>query len=1079
MGSAFSAPHYKKRKNPLCSEALKFISDILGSTSFKGLICLAKKNDSVLTPICFVRQDQLIEYLSHMEIYLDSSYYISAASFKQLQRSIETIFSYNAIVIDIDCHSDTYTDADRTELIDTFIWRLQNDCLACNDLPNPNYIVKTGRGVQIWWAVTPVFAPKFVKCFSDITNHFIATLQNLVDEFPSELSDLTIDRSASTNSVGLFRLPGSVNPLTHSRVEVIPISDTRLDMPSYRDKILPYSALPTKSNPKRHAYASGLKTLVEKRIAAITKLRDMRSAPAGCELRNNFCLLYYALLKSIYDEKDVIQRLHEFNSGFKVPMTERELKSTLTSARRKDYKFRTQTIKEFLNITDDEAIAIGLYAPSPSSRNGKVDRDNNIISLYSQGIKKSEIAKKLGVSWNTVAAVIKSRRNQCVSRSSRMQALYDAGVSVAEIANQMHCSTRTVYRHISAHCDKILKNPPIYGLYFAPKEGAPVPSQSDSDISVDTAHQNAVNCKNGTIIETLKQQIPNLSSERLFEIGDLDITGLDKYLPAITRLLSFEENDVLVNALSADTALRRTEAAVIACLLDSYTRLGNLYIPENSLANQVDTFLHQHAAPIRRNLSLNRHDIAAALANLIRHKSVIRVNDMDSGTANIYLPQSYKLETNVNAAVISMIKTPKGGALSAQAEITRIAEYEVNNKLTLSSDQKNAVHMAISEPMSIVTGGPGTGKTAVLGAICSILAKSHKKVVLCAPTGKAAVRLSEATKMPASTINALILRRKINCDYLVIDETSMVSMELFAALADKVSHTARMILVGDCNQLPCIGSGNLLQELIASHKVATVRLTTVYRQTENSGINLFARQIANYQQDRTCFSHLTMSSSLSSLSGDMCFLPADDISEIKSTAISAFDDLLHVYGIPESKIQILSPTKEIAEELNYLLRDSLRNGDIDDQGRTAFYPGDRVIYCKNDYTKKLYNGMAGTVKSVGHKSVTVKYGERVVRHKLDDISNIKLAYALTVHKSQGNEYPIVIIPIHETMGNLLIRNLLYTGVTRAKAKCILIGSQVALNRALRRGVDGHRSMLATRIQSLLTNQIFTEESIIL
>nr|WP_221238538.1 ATP-dependent RecD-like DNA helicase [Roseospira visakhapatnamensis] len=381
--------------------------------------------------------------------------------------------------------------------------------------------------------------------------------------------------------------------------------------------------------------------------------------------------------------------------------------------------------------------------------------------------------------------------------------------------------------------------------------------------------------------------------------------------------------------------------------------------------------------------------------------------------------------------------------------------------LDLADSQKAAVRLALVSRVVVITGGPGVGKTTILNAILRILAAKGTRLMLCAPTGRAAKRMSEATGYEARTIHRVLevdpktggFKRgaddALDCDLLVIDETSMVDVLLMHALLRAVPDTAAVLIVGDIDQLPSVGPGQVLADIIASGAVPVVRLTEVFRQAAQSRIITTAHRI-----NEGHIPDLTRPEGES----DFYFVPADD----PETALARIVELVRAriparFGLdPIRGVQVLCPMNRGgmgARSLNIDLQAAL-NPDpparVEKFGWT-FAPGDKVMQIENDYDREVYNGDIGFIETVDADAgeLAVRFDARSVVYGLGDLDALVLAYAATIHKAQGSEYPAVIIPVMTQHYAMLQRNLLYTGVTRGRKLVVLVGQRKAVAIAVR------------------------------
>ena len=387
--------------------------------------------------------------------------------------------------------------------------------------------------------------------------------------------------------------------------------------------------------------------------------------------------------------------------------------------------------------------------------------------------------------------------------------------------------------------------------------------------------------------------------------------------------------------------------------------------------------------------------------------------------------------------------------------------------LSLAASQADAIRLALTSKAVVVTGGPGVGKTTLVNAVLRILAAKGVNMLLCAPTGRAAKRLSEATGLEARTIHRLLeadprrggFRRNgdnpLACELLVVDETSMVDVMLMQALLKAVPDTAALLLVGDVDQLPSVGPGQVLADIIASGAVPVVRLTEVFRQAARSRIVGSAHQI-----NRGAIPDLSKPEGDS----DFYFVAADD----PPSAAARIVDLVktHIprrFGLnPIRDVQVLCPMTRGAvgsRSLNIELQAALNPAGerkVERFGWT-FAPGDKVMQIENDYDKEVYNGDIGYVEDVDPEaSESMAYFDgRAVAYGFGELDALVPAYAATVHKSQGSEYPAVVIPVLTQHYPMLQRNLLYTGVTRGKRLVLLVGQKKAVAIAVR-NVSGRR-----------------------
>ena len=392
---------------------------------------------------------------------------------------------------------------------------------------------------------------------------------------------------------------------------------------------------------------------------------------------------------------------------------------------------------------------------------------------------------------------------------------------------------------------------------------------------------------------------------------------------------------------------------------------------------------------------------------------------------------------------------------------------ERNTGLALAPGQVDAVRMALSSKVAIITGGPGVGKTTIVNSILRILAAKDVDLLLCAPTGRATKRMSEATGLEAKTIHRLLevnprtggFRRDgenpLDCDLLVVDETSMVDVMLMRALLAAVPDGAALLIVGDVDQLPSVGPGQVLADIIASGAVPVVRLTEVFRQAAQSRIVTTAHGI-----NRGAIPDLSRPPGDS----DFYFVPAED----PETAAARIVELVKTrnpkrFGFDAMQdIQVLCPMNRGgagARSLNIELQAALNPAGerkVERFGWT-FAPGDKVMQIENDYDKEVYNGDIGLVADVDAEAgeLSARFEGRDLVYGFGALDTLVPAYAATVHKSQGSEYPAVVIPVLTQHYAMLKRNLLYTGVTRGKRLVVLVGQKKAVAIAVR-NVSGRR-----------------------
>jgi len=447
-----------------------------------------------------------------------------------------------------------------------------------------------------------------------------------------------------------------------------------------------------------------------------------------------------------------------------------------------------------------------------------------------------------------------------------------------------------------------------------------------------------------------------------------------------------------------------------------------------------------------------------------------------------YQPSFFISEQNLTSRLATLLSRP----LSVEpARVSAwIDRYTAATGIQLSPQQRQAVEMAASERVLVLTGGPGVGKTFVTRTIVALWKAMGKSIALASPTGRAAQRLSEMTGREAKTIHRLLefdprsmsfqrhSDNPIPATAIVVDEASMVDLFLGHSLLKAVPLDAQLLLVGDRDQLPSVGPGNVLGDLMNSGRVPVVRLTQVFRQAQASMIVSNAHRIN--------LGEYPMLESVSSTPASDCLWWGAPEPENGVQAIEELiTDLIPSWGFnPATDLQVLCPmtrgdvgTRNLNTVLQQIINPPGANQAEIVRGGITLRVGDRVIQKQNDYNREVFNGDMGVIKSIDleEQEVTVQFAERQVSYDYADLDEITLAWSVTVHKAQGSEYPVVILPIYMQSFIMLSRNLLYTGLTRAKKLAILIGPKKAIGLAVRQVKDQQRyTLLAQRLANAST-----------
>lgn len=514
------------------------------------------------------------------------------------------------------------------------------------------------------------------------------------------------------------------------------------------------------------------------------------------------------------------------------------------------------------------------------------------------------------------------------------------------------------------------------------------------------------------------------------------------------RGIGFKSADAIAQKLGmAKNAPERLEAGIEYALTKA-SEEGHACLPLKELLQQAEELLE---AP---------QDLIAPHINSLVNNKQIEINEMtNAGSLErfVWLRKLFLSEVGIYWQVARL----KQSACSLRGiQVEKALEWvQTYLNIKLATNQKAATIQALTEKIQVITGGPGTGKSTITKAILAITEKLTDKIVLAAPTGRAAKRMAEITGKKALTIHSLLefdfkkgkfkrdLDNPLDCDLIIIDEASMIDTYLMYSLLKAIPSYARVIFVGDINQLPSVGPGNVLKDMIHSRSLAVTVLNEIFRQAAGSRIITNAHLINN-----GTFPDISNASD-----SDFFFIEAEEPEEVLRNILSLVTQRLpKKYGFnPIDGIQVMAPMRKGVvgiENLNQLLQEHLnpQEGSLFWGGK-RFQEGDKVMQTRNDYQRQVYNGDIGRILSIDQveQEMLVMMDDRQVVYPFADLDELVLAYAVSVHKYQGSECPCVVMPIHTTHFKLLHRNLLYTAITRGKKLVVLVGTKKAIALAVK------------------------------
>lgn len=523
--------------------------------------------------------------------------------------------------------------------------------------------------------------------------------------------------------------------------------------------------------------------------------------------------------------------------------------------------------------------------------------------------------------------------------------------------------------------------------------------------------------------------------ENPYQLAD-DIWGIGfKTADGIASKMGYEKNDP-----------RRCRSGILYTL-NELAEEGHVYAEPEQLVDAAVKLLEADESPVRQ-----------ALASMIEANDVVLDNEV------IYLPPFYHAENGSAKRLQSLLSDTSlfNAGIAAEPE----AEYGAKTDgIIYDGVQQAAIQKALDSKVMVLTGGPGTGKTTTTQGIIAAFKARHMSILLAAPTGRAAKRMNEATGMEAKTIHRLLEynpmdgykrndENPLEGDALIVDECSMIDILLFYNLMKAIPSNMRLILVGDIDQLPSVGAGNVLRDIIDSQQIPVVRLTRIFRQAQSSRIVMNAHAINAGQ-----FPNIK-----NGLDTDFFFINQEDADEIVKLIIGLVRDRLpKTYGYPSKEVQVLTPMQRGtvgAGNLNIELQNALNpTGPSLARGGYTFRQGDKVMQIRNNYDKNVFNGDIGYITAVDttERTLSIAFDNRVVEYDITELDEIVLAYAVTIHKSQGSEFPVVVMPVTMKHFVMLQRNLIYTGITRAKKICVLVGTTKALTYAIRNNTVSKRN----------------------
>lgn len=554
--------------------------------------------------------------------------------------------------------------------------------------------------------------------------------------------------------------------------------------------------------------------------------------------------------------------------------------------------------------------------------------------------------------------------------------------------------------------------------------------------------------------------------ENPYRLAD-DIWGIGfKTADQIASKLGFEKNSFV-----------RLRSGIMYTLSE-LSNDGHVYAEKNQLIKAASELLEAEESYIVMTM-----DEMLAKEDLIQEKSIVKLGEDNEPIEAIYLPPFYYAEIGVAGKMKKLATTPATdrlwtGLMKARAESGKndlsVDVEAIEKKVCMTYDevQRDAIRLAATAKVMVLTGGPGTGKTTTTHGIISAYRAYGLKILLAAPTGRAAKRMTEATGLEAKTIHRLLEckppegyqkneENPLEGDVLIVDECSMIDIVLMNSLLKAIPQNMRLILVGDIDQLPSVGAGNVLRDIIDSGSFPVVRLTRIFRQAQTSRIIMNAHRINEGKNPDIS----------NGKDADFFFMENEDAEAVVPQIVDLVKTKLpNYYHVDSKQIQVLTPMQRGvvgATNLNLALQEALNptEQEIFMRGRGAvmmpkdtlrrsgfaFRAEDKVMQIKNNYDKEVFNGDIGIIESVDAEERTLKvnFDNRTVEYDITELDEIVHAYATTIHKSQGSEYPIVVMPVLMNHYVMLQRNLIYTGITRAKKILVMVGTKKALSYAIR------------------------------